>query len=428
MKVGIRQKVLLETLNKGALAAICEDAQADTSTLSKLIKSIKITVDKHFTVESNTDLLAVKFGVLANEENGIVVKEEGSIVVPAKELIDWVTLQGDDATITMSLQKLATPEIINTLEDMGEADSDNYDKSKFSIKVIGAVKLTSKGTEKTQTKWEMDCYDPEDRTSINFSEKSMDNFEMAGQQLLSSLENVAFAATKKDHEHVLDSISMQVYNKALYFAATDMQHCAIYKIPDGVEIKSEKPLLIPSVLMGHIAKIIDKDNKVSFAYGEEKERVYISQTNLRIRVASAEKLKVSKFPSIELLLKKPYTLLTECSKGLMMGFLANASFINSESAQFVFSKDNGTLTVKAMDEASKLKPNVRQCGLGNISMDAKAIWGVSHLMSGLKVIKANDIQLHLPENMKSLKITIKDDVNFVYFTMVVENPLYTANE
>ena len=215
MKVGIRQKVLLETLNKGSIAAMSEDAQADTSTLSLLIKSIKISVDKHFTVESNTDLLAVKFSTLANDDSGITVKEEGSVVVPAKEFIDWVKLQGEDTTITMILQKLATPEIINTLEDMGET-GEEVDKSKFSVKKIGTIKLTSRGTEKTQTKWELDCFDAENKPSVNFTEKSDKNFEMAGQQFLEALDNVKFAATPKDHEHVLDSISMQVYEKELY--------------------------------------------------------------------------------------------------------------------------------------------------------------------------------------------------------------------
>lgn len=428
MKVGIRQKVLLETLEKGSVASTSVDAQADTSTLSLLIKSIKITADKHFTVESNTDLLAVKFSTLANKDNGIVVDEEGSIVVPAKEFIDWVRLQGDDTTITMSLQKLATPEIINTLEDIGDADSEKYDKSKFSVKKIGTVKLTSKNTSKTRTKWEIDCFDAEDKPSVNFGEKSEDMFEIQGQDLIGCLDNVRFAAINKDPNHVLDSISMQTFNKSLYFAATDMQHCAIYKSPDTTKISSNKPLLVSAMLLDCITKIINKDDKVDFSYSEEKDKIYISQTNLRVRMVTTEKQKIATFPSIELLLKKAYKPLTECSRAEMMGALTNASFINSSSALFVFVEKDGTLTVKAMSEDAKLKPNIRQCEVSDVSKDVKAVWGVTHLLHALKVIKASDIQLHLPENASSLKITTKDDANFCYFTMAIENPLYTANE
>lgn len=424
MKVGIRQKVLLETLTKGSAAAISEDAQADTSNLSLLIKSITITADKHLTIESNTDLLAVKYGVLVNKDSGIVVKEEGSVVVPAKELIDWVKLQNDDSTITMSLQKLQTPELIDTLSDISESDSENYDKTKFSIKKIGILKITSKDTSNTLTKWETDCFDSENKSSINFSEKSDKNFEISGEKFLDTLNNVKFAAKPKDYEHVLDSISMQVYDKELYFAATDMQHCAIYKIPSDVEIQSDRPLLVPVGLLDYVAKIINKDEKISVSYNEEKERVYIGQTNLKIRVASTEKKHISKFPSIELLMKKVYKPLTECSRSSMMGLLANASFINSSSALFVFLKENGTLTVKAVSEDAKKRPNIRQCNVADISKDTRGIWGVTHMLDCLKVIKASDIQLHLPDNMKSLKITAKDDKNFVYYTMSVENSLY----
>jgi len=42
MKIGIRQAVLMDALNKGAKAALSEDAQGDTSNLALLIKAIKI--------------------------------------------------------------------------------------------------------------------------------------------------------------------------------------------------------------------------------------------------------------------------------------------------------------------------------------------------------------------------------------------------
>lgn len=426
----IQQKVLLETLEKGAIAALFEDAQADTSTLSLLIKSIKVSADKHFTVESNTDLLAVKNSALANEESGISVKEEGTIVVPAKELIEWVKNQGSEAVIGISLQKLQTPEIINTLEDMGS--NEDVDASKFSIRKIGTIKLSSKNVAlgKTMGKWELDCYDPEQKPSVNFSEKSEKNFEIQGQQLTDALNNVRFAALDKDHEHVLDSISIQVYDKELYFAATDMQHCALYKIPkDAVsDIQSNKPLLVPAVIMEQAVKILNNEEKVNFSYSDEKERVYLGQTNLRIRLACTEKQHINKFPSIEVLLKKPYKLLTECSKNVMNAMLVDASLVNRSSALFVFTKANGTLTVKAISEDNKYKPSIKQSEVGNISKDSKVVWGVDHLLEGLKVIKADDVQLYLPDNLKSVKMMGKGNENLIYFTMSIENPKYNLNE
>lgn len=425
MKIGIKQKLLLEALEKGSVAAISEDAQTDTSTLSLLIKSVKITVDKQFVVESSTNLLSVKYSVPIDDETGIIVKEAGCIVVPAKEIINWVKVQNEEASISLTLQKFQTPEIINTLEDV--ADTEGLDSSKFAIKKIGTVKIASKDVAKTSGKWELDCYDADQVASVNFEQKADKSFDLQGQQLVDGLSHVMFATLPKDHEHVLDSISIQVNNKDLYFAATDMQHCALYKIPqDGVsDIKLSKPLLIPCVLLDQISKVINKEEKLSFSYSEEQERVFISQPNLKIRLASTEKQHISKFPSIDVLLNKSYKLLTEMPKNLLNELLINSALVNNSSALFVFSKSDGTLTVKAISEDNKYKPNIKQSRIDGISKDARVVWGVSHLLNGLKVIKDDNVMLHLPDNsVKSVKITSKNNDKLIYFTMAIENPIY----
>jgi DNA polymerase III sliding clamp (beta) subunit (PCNA family) len=429
MKITIQQKVLLDALEKGSIAALSEDAQSDTSTLSLLIKSVKLSADKHFTVESNTDLLAVKNSVLANEESGINVKEPGTIVVPAKELMDWVKNQGSEAVIGIVLQKFQTPEAIHTL---GEMENEDVDTSKFIIRKIGTVKISSRNTSlgKTAGKWELDCYDSDQKPSVNFSEKSDKNFEINGKQLGESLTNVGFAALDKDHEHVLDSISIQICDQELYFAATDMQHCALYKIPKDTvsDIQSSKSILVPAVIMEQAVKVINPDEKVIFSYSEEKERVYLSQTNLRIRMACTEKQHINKFPSIEVLLKKQYKLLAECPKNVMNAMLIDASLVNKSSALFVFTKENGTLMVKAVSEDNKYKPNIKQSEVNSISKDSKIILGVDHLIKGLKVINTDDVQLYFPDNMKSIKIMGKGNENLIYFTMAMENPRYNLDE
>jgi len=429
MKITIQQKVLLEALEKGSIAALSEDAQADTSTLSLMIKSVKLSADKHFTVESNTDLLAVKNSVLANEESGVNVKESGVVVVPAKELIDWVKNQGSEAVIGIVLQKFQTPEVINTLSDM---ENEDVDASKFTIRKIGTVKISSRNAAlgKTAGKWELDCYDPDQKPSVNFSEKSEKNFEISGKQLGESLTNVGFAALDKDHEHVLDSISIQICDKELYFAATDMQHCALYKIPKDTvsDIQSAKSILVPAIIMEQAVKIINPDEKVIFSYSEEKERVYLSQTNLRVRMACTEKQHIDKFPSIEVLLKKQYKLLAECPKNVMNAMLIDASLVNKSSALFVFTKSDGTLMVKAVSEDGKYKPNIKRSEVPNISKDSKIILGVDHLIKGLKVINTDDVQLYFPDNMKSIKMMGKGNENLIYFTMAMENPRYSLDE
>jgi DNA polymerase III sliding clamp (beta) subunit (PCNA family) len=427
MKLCVKQDVLLESLNKGAVAALSDEAQQDTSTLSLLIKSVKITADKDFVIESGTNLMAVKYSVPAKEEDGILVKEPGCVVIPAKEFVNWVKAQGNESSLKIELQKLPVPEVVSTV-----SDSEGDEKDKTTIKKIGVVKLSSakKGASKTAGKWELACYDPEEVTTVNYDAKSDKQFEIRGAQLGEALSNVAFAALDKDWEKVLDSVSIQVYNKSLYFGTTDMMRCALYKIPkdEVIEIQSERALLIPKLLLEQVSKIIGKDEKVSFSYSEEAGRVFVSQPKLKMRLASTEKNLIEKFPNIKVLLEKEYSGLAELKKGCFNELLVNAAIVNSSSALLKFSKEDNSIIIKAVSEDGKYSPAVKKADNVGVSKDARVIWGVNHLIEGLKVIKSDDIVLQIPKNLKSVKVTGKDNDNFTYFCMIVENSKYNEDE
>jgi len=428
MKVGIRQKILIEALEKGSLAAIAENVQSEITVMAMLNKCIRITVNKNFIVESSTDLLSVKYSIPVTEQNGIIVKEEGSVLVPAKELILWAKVQGPDSTISLTLNKLPVPDVINTFD--GEVN-DNQDLSKFMIKRIGTVKLISKDTSKTSGKWELDCFDPTHMVAIDYDQKAEKYFEMQGGQLTEALENVSFAALSKDDKHVWDAIDIQTYANDLYFAATDKARCALYKVPkeNVIDVKSDKPLLAPSVILSQITKIINKTEQLIFAYNEETEKIFISQPNLKIRMVSTEKEQISKFPSIQKLVDKDYKQLAEISKALFIDMLINASVVNNSAALFIFNKTDGTFTVKAISEKNKYKPNIKQANIPNIAQDAKLVWAVNHLMEGLKVFKSEEVNLLIPENLKTVKITGKNhDEALVYFSMGIQtNAHYNAD-
>ena len=155
MKLAIDQKVLIRALERGAMSALSDGAQADTSSFHRLIQAVKITSDKGtLTVESGTNLLATQYTIEAKKENGIEVKEDGSVLVPAKELYTWATKQ-NKAKIILALSKLKVPEILKA----GDADTDYGSSQAMSIKKVGSLKLTSRDDSKTGNKWNLDCYD-----------------------------------------------------------------------------------------------------------------------------------------------------------------------------------------------------------------------------------------------------------------------------
>ena len=430
MKVKIKQSVLIDALNKGAVAALSDEAQGDTSNMSLLIKSIKITASKKLIIESSTSMVGVKYTLEASKDDGIVIEDPGCVLIPAKEFVGWVKAQHESATIGMSLSELATPEIINPLESLDSSDNSDNDED-MTIKKIGSVKLVAKDLSKTGTRWELDCYDPSQRKMVNFNEKSDKYFDIEAKQLADGLNKITFSALDKDYLHVLDSISIQTYNNGLYFATTDMKRCALYKIPDSSvsNLDLKNPLLIPVSLLELTSKISKEDHTLSFHYNESLERVFVSQPNLEIRLGCAEKENVKKFPVVKKLFSKDYTLLTEIPKDTLNRSLINASLVNSSSALFDFT--NGKLkqlVVKAISDQSKYKPSVSSSPVESLSQETKAIWGVTHLLEVLQKMKSKNIQLYIPDNNSSVKISGEDDQNFSYFAMVIENPKYKTDD
>ena len=147
MKVGIQQPILLEALKKGALPALSDDAQSDFSNTSILMQSVKISASTEcFAVESQTNVSSNKFFVTPSKEAGVIVKESGSVLVKAQDLLSWAIIQGSESVINITLDKLAIPEAISDTND------DTID-DKFAIKKIGTLIILAKDDKKTGSKW-----------------------------------------------------------------------------------------------------------------------------------------------------------------------------------------------------------------------------------------------------------------------------------
>lgn len=423
MKVVIKQSVLLKSLEKAAVAALSDEAQTDTTNLSALIKSVKIKVDEKYSVESSTNILSTKFEIPATEDNGIGIEEKGEILIQAKELYDWVKIQGPDSNISIKLNKLSTPEMITTADNADDA-SDQY-----SIKKIGNVVITAKDSTKSSSKWELDCYDPQHLPVIDYSKNGKRIFDIYAEKLTNALNKISFASTSKDYQHILDSVSIQVFEKNIYFATTDTKRCALIKVEDATKIETEDPILISVALMNQVAKISEKTNNLSFYYNEDENRIFIEQDGLNIRIASCEKNSISKFPPIIKLLNKKYAAITTIPKGTLNKMLVSSALVNKSSALFEFKASDNTLSVKAISEDSKYKPSITKAKLDSVTSDVTSIWGVSHLMDVLKVIKSDKVIMSIPDNQNSVQITgdQTEDKGFIYFAMVINNAKYKTN-
>ena len=163
MKFGVSQEVFKGALDIGALAAVSDTAQVDDETIALLIKSVNITADKELVIKSGHNLLATKYSIEADKKKGVSVTTPGSVLVPAKELIKWVSAQGKNSNIVVELKQDKTP---TTIDVQSEKSGDEV--AKFTIKKIGTVKLISEDSAGTIGKWELDCYDPDQGVKVDF--------------------------------------------------------------------------------------------------------------------------------------------------------------------------------------------------------------------------------------------------------------------
>ena len=423
MKVSIKQKALMTALEKGAVATTSNEAQADSSNLSVLVRSIKITADKHFTIESSTNMISSKYTVAVNDENGITVNEGGSVMVPASEMINWVKLQNPDAVIALNLQKLDKPILIQpqSIEDVEVT----------SVKKTGILKMTSKDPMKTNSKWELDAFDVESIKSVNYKEKSAKKcFDVKARALKEGLSKVSFAALAKDYEQTYNCVSFQFWDGKAFLQTTDTKHCALYQIPkdDISDIDgSATMLLIPSSVLELAVKISDDENSLSFSYHQDKSnnpRIFISQPGLEIRLAGADEDKKASYHSGKLLVDRDSTFLAEIPKISLEKVLMITSIVNKVSVLFTFRKEDKNLVIKAISEESKYAPLMEKISIPELTKDARFVCSPNHLLEALKVIKSDEIKVSIANNQKNTLMIGKDDPNFYHFDILKDSPIY----
>jgi DNA polymerase III sliding clamp (beta) subunit (PCNA family) len=426
MKLAIKRSILFEALEKGSVAALAELNQVESGGLYFLAKSIKITVDKKFTIESMNNLISTRYSIDATEDNGIKVFEEGSVIIQEKGFMDWVKAQGKKAIINITLQKLQKPEVINLM-----GDDNSSDKDSFIVSKIGSIKMLSKDADsKSSSKWEIDCYDASKVKPIELSPKAEKIFNLPAGEFEHITDGLFFAALPKDRDHVLDSVSIQTYKNDLCFATTDTHRCALYRLSgDKVKnIKPNTPLLLQCLLLETAIKVLDKERETLFYYDETENRVFLIQPNVFIRLTSLEKKSINKFPNVNMLIEKDYKILTEVNRQSFIKILEAAAIVNHKSALFSFTKDETAVIVKTVSEDSKYKPNASQTQITKATETVKAVWGVKHLIGIMKAMKSENVELYIPENLKSVKITGNDDIGFLYFSMIIKNSKYDVEQ
>lgn len=403
MKVRLKQKVMSEILARGSVAALTDEAQSDTTVFGPLLKSVKIKIDSSFiTVESATKTLAVqyKYPIDAKE---ITVKEEGEVMILAKELLDWVKRQ-PEADIVLSLKLLDTPQLITA------ADGDT---SKQAIKKIGSVELMSKDQTKTGTKWSLDCFDPNQINWVDFK-KPTSLFEIDYSCINIAVKSTSFAALPYDHHHVRDAFSFLKYDNKLFLMAGDGVRMALYSLSGVKNVNLPFVYTIPCKALSSVIGLMSSEEPVYFSFDEAKHRAIVFQNNYIVRADTAEQSIVdAKIPPLNYIYDQiKFDKFARISKGVLASRLSTASLVNKVSVLYVFKGNQ--VALHAISE-SGLSPNTCTAPLIDHTRDLKTVWNVTHIMDIIRAVPDEDLIIMLPpDGSKIYQIVSEKDPNFSY--------------
>lgn len=424
MKMIISQKTLMEALERGAFAALSDEAQSDTSIISLLIKAVQIKVDSNnLVIESATKLLASRYSIPSTKDNGIEIREEGSIFVPAKELYDWVKRQSD-AKLALNLAKLDTPDIINPLVN------DNDGTVTKGIKRIGTVKIVSRDESKTGNKWSLDCYASDQLGDAGLEQPKTSLFTIPSKQLDTGLKNISFAAMPKHYQHVYDSISFQNFQAVdkdnnpvgasrFFMLTCDTARSAVCELADVKNCSLSQNLLISSVFLSSITKLTDENADVHFAHEAKTNKVFIWQEVdgkvLLARISTTDQGLVKKFPGVNILVEKKYASLAKVSKDALLNRLYTSSLVNDSESYFLIKGDELIIYTTSVSGKS---PSTSNISAKDVAKEYSFVVGSKMVMDFLRIVKDSEIEFFIPDGDRySVKFHSKEDESFSFYIM-----------
>jgi DNA polymerase III sliding clamp (beta) subunit (PCNA family) len=420
MKLAIMQNILLSALERGGLAAMSEEAQSDSSTLSILIKSVKIKADeKNIIFESGNKLLTTRYVLPITNKEEVVCQEAGEIMVQAKELYSIIKPQ-KNSKIAISLKLFDKPEIINPLSS--EADGAGIK----GVKKLGTVKIISQDESEKGIKWTLDCYDSKDMVQPSFALPAKKCFTILTKQIINGFNNISFAVMPKHYQHIFDSICFQFYENKLYMAACDTGRVAVYEIINAKDFCEDVHLLAPANSLNDILKLLEEDSDLSFYHDFTHQKVFVTQLfkngeEFIAKMNTADSESTKRFPGVQLLLTKKFIPFAKINREKIIAQLYSISVINEDSALFLF-KDKELKIQAASDEKHPVSASI---GMKEKTDNFNVVWGVKKMLDFLRISKDNEVIFLIKDGVtensnfidKSLKLISEQDEKWTYYLM-----------
>lgn len=420
--VQIARDLLLKAVMEAGAPALSQTAQRDMSNLAPLIQSIDLNIGKDLVVRSACDVINARVTVSALKPSSAVVTKPVHVLVPAKALRDWLKVQPEDAVIEIIYSKRATPRILN------DADPDQ-----FALYLVGEVRFTARASTGVCSDLCMESYNPEQVRAAGYDMATASKLvDIRASEFEKAVRNVAFAACDSRIDKVMDKICVQVLDGELIFLTTNaVVACSQRVVSDAVTIHSDTSFLIPVEVADVIRRSSSPDEILKFSYDKRNSRIYVSSPDYergwRCYGAEPGGKAVSEFPNVRMLLEKEYKHLAVFDKIDIRKTLTELVKLNKE-ARFLFEEGRGEVQVEVVHYPDDYTPETKYFTIPCSKPDTAVsmLLHVKHLLQAVRVIKSKKIQILLPENERSIKVSGSEDDSYSCFTMRRDAPTKEA--
>ncbi len=272
------------------------------------------------------------------------------------------------------------------------------DEIKFEVLDGSLAKI-----EGSSSNYNLNVVRVEEFTDLDFS-KSGSQVQILSKDLLSAINEVAFAASLKD-QRVLNGVNVECTCSSLTFTATDGARLA-KKVID-IENKDVFNVIIPSKTLLEVARTLENEKEIEIYVSEKKVVFSFKDTIISSKLISGD------YPNVRNVIPKSFNYFLEVNAQDFLSSMSKVSFLSSERESVVkvimqegkvmiSSKSEGNATADALINLFKYSGEKLE-----ISFNSEFV------SNAIRALGSQDVLISFVGEMKPFTITNKEDPSII---------------
>lgn len=368
--------------NKFYSALSCTARAISSNSPVPILSGILLDVTKDKIVITGSDAtlsIQVTLSNAIDEETGLSVIDEGTIVIDARYLLDIVK---------------------------------KIDSDEISIEILDGT-LTHFGGEKAEFK--INGYRPVDYPAIDFNEPSL-RFELSSELLSSTITNTVFATSTKETRPVLTGVNMRAADGFIICTATDSFRLSKKVIPVSCDPFS---ITVPSKALNEVRSIFTSNEAITVALDERKIQFRTGSIILQSTLLEGS------FPETDRLIPTQFNSTMIINRRSLISAIDRSSFIKTDNMTLIRMEINAADDILVSSKSQEIgEYNESLTAVSYDGMPLDISFSGSYMSDALKALSTENVKILFTEAMKPF-VMYNDDGDESFLQLVL--PVRTYN-